>query len=216
MQRATEESKYWDSIAYHKSFSHPFSFEEFGRYVKPIDRVLDYGCGYGRSLNELDARGYINLFGVDFSENMILRGKKEFPKLNLMKNEDTHIPFEDDYFDSVILFAVLTCIPRSQVQKSLIGEIERVLKPQGILYISDLLINNDERNAVRYNKFKNKYGCYGVFELPEGVILRHHSEDWIEELTQLFQRLWYKRFEVTTMNSNKSSAFQYLGRYSKF
>ena len=77
------------------------------------------------------------------------------------------------------------------------------------------LINTDQRNIVRYNKFKDKYDSYGVFELPEGAILKHHSEKLIAQLTQTFQRLWYKKFEVTTMNGNKSNAFQYIGRCCK-
>jgi hypothetical protein len=53
-----------------------------------------------------------------------------------------------------------------------------------------------------------------VFELPEGVVVRHHRKEWIEELTQAFQQLEYEAFTVTTMNGNPSSAFQYLGRKS--
>jgi ubiquinone/menaquinone biosynthesis C-methylase UbiE len=143
---------------------------------------------------------------------MIRRGKKENPHLNLIKNDGKHIPFDDNYFDAIVLLAVLTCIAIADDELCLINEIKRVLKTGGILYISDLLINTDQRNIVRYNKFKDKYDSYGVFELPEGALLRHHSEKQIARLTQPFQRLWYIKFEATTMNGNKFNAFQYIGR----
>lgn len=206
-----EQAEYWDRVAYNKSFNHHPVFEEFGKYVNNNSKILDYGCGHGQSLNEFNKQGFTNLYGIDFSEQMIARGKKEYPHLNLIKNDGKRIPFDDNYFDAVVMFAVLTCIALPDEQLHLINEIKRVLNDGGILYISDLLINTDQRNIVRYNKFKNKYNSYGVFELPEGALLKHHSEDWIAQLTQPFQRLWYKKFEVTTMNGNKSNAFQYIG-----
>ena len=209
------QSEYWNSVAFVKTFNlHPY-FKEFGEYMKKDSRILDYGCGYGQSMNEFGRQGYTNLYGIDFSEQMIQRGKKENPHLNLVKNDGRHIPFEDNYFDAVILFAVLTCIAITDDQLQLIDEIKRVLKAGGILYISDLLINTDQRNIDRYNKFEDKYGSYGVFELPEVPLLKHHSEKWITQLTEPFQRVWYKKFVVTTMNGNKSNAFQYIGQHSK-
>ncbi len=37
--------------------------------------ILDYGCGYGRTLCELRKAEFINLYDVDFSEEMIKRAK---------------------------------------------------------------------------------------------------------------------------------------------
>jgi hypothetical protein len=51
-----------------------------------------------------------------------------------------------------------------------------------------------------------------VFELPEGVTVRHHRREWIEEIMTPFQQLEFELFTVTTMNGNSSAAFQYLGR----
>ena len=56
------------------------------------------------------------------------------------------------------------------------------------------------------------FGDYGVFRLPEGVVVRHHSERWIQSMTEAFERLDYEPFTVMTMNGNSSAAFQYLGR----
>jgi ubiquinone/menaquinone biosynthesis C-methylase UbiE len=114
----------------------------------------------------------------------------------------------------VLLFAVLTCIPNDNDQLVLLNEVKRVPRPGGLLYISDLLINDDPRNRERYERYAEKYKCYGVFELPEGVVVRHHRKEWIEKLTGPFRQLENQPFVVTTMNGNPSSAFQYLGRKS--
>jgi hypothetical protein len=87
-----------------------------------------------------------------------------------------------------------------------------VLRADGLLYISDLLINPDQRNRQRYEQYQEQFGCYGVFQLPEGVVVRHHSKEWIDEVTLPFKQLKYEPITVITMNGNSSAAFQYLGR----
>jgi hypothetical protein len=56
-----------------------------------------------------------------------------------------------------------------------------------------------------------KYGIYGVFDLPEGVTVRHHDPLWIEELTRDFARIGLDSVDVMTMNGNFAKAFQYFG-----
>src|ERR1051326_4217048 len=89
----------------------------------------------------------------------------------------------DHSFHAVLLFTVLTCIPEDDGQRALLAEIRRVLRPGGLLYISDLLINSDARNVERYQGHAEEYGMYGVFELPQGAVVRHHQEEWIKQLT---------------------------------
>ena len=202
---------YWNSVADTKQFTTPFHAEVFGRYVNSNAKILDVGCGYGRTLNELYTIGYRNLTGIDFSSGMIERGKKQFPHLNLIVKNDESIAFPDNHFDAVILFAVLTCIPSDHEQQALIAEIRRVLKPDGILYINDFLLNTDERNISRYQKYETQYETYGVFELPEGAVLRHHSKEYILKLTSHFTQKRFEPLIFTTMNGNTSNGFFYIG-----
>jgi SAM-dependent methyltransferase len=211
-QPAVSQVSYWDCVAHEKRFSHPLRLDWLGRYSSQQARILDYGCGYGRTLAELSQAGFQNLAGVDFSEAMLARARAVTPRPELVRNDGHSLPFKNDCFDGVFLFAVLTCIPVSDEQQVLLAEVERVLRPGGLLYISDVLINDDLRNRERYERDAEKYECYGVFELPEGVVVRHHRKEWIKEITASFQELEYERFNVTTMNGNASAAFQYLGR----
>jgi len=202
---------YWNSVSDTKQFTTPFQAESFGQYVTTDAKILDVGCGYGRTLNELYTMGYRNLTGIDFSSGMIARGKKQFPHLNLLVKKDETIDFPDNHFDAVILFAVLTCITSNQEQQALISEIKRVLKPGGILYINDFLLNTDERNITRYQKYETRYGTYGVFELQEGAVLRHHSKEHILKLTSDFTKEQFEPRTFTTMNGNTSNGFYYIG-----
>ena len=145
---------------------------------------------------------------------MLDRCRRERPDVRLVLNSGQGLPLQDNSVDVVILFAVLTCMPDSNDQRNLMLEVRRVLRPEGLIYLSDLLINDDPRNRERYDRYADGYGCYGVFELPEGVVVRHHERQWISELTSSFEPLEFERFTVTTMNGNQSSAFQYLGRKS--
>jgi SAM-dependent methyltransferase len=212
MQPAFSQISYWNRVANEKRFSHPLRLDWLARYLSTDSRILDYGCGYGRTLAHLSEAGFHNLVGVDFSKAMLARAHGARPASALVRNDGLSLPFKNDCFDAVLLFAVLTCIPDSNEQRILMAEAERVLQPGGLLYVSDVLVNDDQRNQERYERDFEKYKCYGVFELPEGVVVRHHQKEWIEELLSPFQQLEYECFTVTTMNGNKSAAFQYLGR----
>lgn len=206
------QEEYWNSVSEKKEFTSPLQLENFVKYIKKDSRILDVGCGYGRTLDELYRNGYRNLVGIDFSSGMIARGKRQFPYLDLRIKENDKIALPDASVDAVILFAVLTCIRTNEEQEQLVSEIKRVLKPQGILYVNDFLLNTDERNLSRYEQFKDIYGVYGVFELPEGAVCRHHDEAWIRQLLKDFSELEYSYVTRTTMNGHKSNGFYFLGQ----
>ena len=209
------QDEYWNSVSEKKEFTTPFQSEAFSKFVSKDQVILDVGCGYGRTLNELYQNGYNKLIGIDFSSGMIERGKQQFPYLDLRVKQDESIALPDKSVDAVILFAVLTCIRKNEDQIQLLREIKRVLKPHGILYVNDFLLNTDERNLSRYEQFEEIYGTYGVFELPEGAVCRHHDERWIKQLLGDFSELEYQHLTFTTMNGHKSNGFYFIGAVSK-
>ena len=208
----THNKEYWDKAAKEKEFPTPFQIEEFEKYVSKEMKTLDVGCGYGRTLNELYDHGFKDLTGIDYSQAMINRGLKSNHNLNLIKTDGKSIPFQDNEFDAVIIISVLTSNITDGEQENLISEILRVLKEGGILYFADFLINGDERNLQRYQKYEDKYGAYGVFELPEGAVLRHHTEEHILNLTKGFEELSFRKTVYDTMNGHKSNGFYYIGK----
>ncbi len=206
-----EQREYWDSVSSVKEFTTPFDEEAFASHVKKEDVILDVGCGYGRVLAVLEGMGYTDLHGTDFSIGMIERGIRLHPQFDLRLMEHGTIPYKDETADVVILFAVLTCIASDEEQRDLIQEIHRVLKPGGILYINDFLLNDDARNLARYEK--GMAGMpYGVFELPEGAVVRHHTRDHFEKLLPEFSPVYERENVFTTMNGNQSRGIALIVR----
>ena len=112
----------------------------------------------------------------------------------------------------MLLFAVLTCIPTDDGQRGVISEVSRVLRPGGLLNISDLWIQIDLRNLDRYARGHEKYGTHGVFELPEGVVLRHQEPRSFEALTAGYETVALDHMVHETMNGHQATGFQWFGR----
>jgi len=174
--------------------------------------MLDVGCGYGRTLNEFYKLGFRNLTGIDYAIKMIERGVNLFPQIDFKLMSDNTLPFSDNSFDLVTLFAVLTCIIDNRDQDKIIQEIIRFLMPNGAVYISDYLLNDDKRNIDRYELCKNKYQNYGTFELEDKGVVRHHDKKRIEEIISKFDSIKYNETVYTTMNNNKSNGFYFIGK----
>ncbi len=206
-----EQKEYWDSVSSFKEFTTPFDEEAFRAYTDKDDVILDVGCAYGRILAVLEDMGYTDLHGADFSIGMIERGIRLHPELDLRLMEHGTIPYGGETADVVILFAVLTCIASDEEQRDLVREIHRVLKPGGILYINDFLLNDDARNLARYEKGVEGMP-YGVFELPEGAIVRHHTPEHFRRLLQEFAPVYERENVFTTMNGNKSRGIALIVR----
>jgi SAM-dependent methyltransferase len=207
-----DQKTYWNNAAPVKEFTTPFQMDIFRNYVSTNAHILDIGCGYGRTLNELYNNGYKNSAGIDFSEKMIERGKTMYPHLCFETMTNGTIAYPENTFDAVILLAVLTCIADDEEQTALLRNIKKLLKPDGILYINDFLLNTDERNIKRYREYEAKYKKYGVFELPEGALVRHHSTAWVKKSLELFRELEFGETEYITMNGNTSNGYYYVGK----
>ncbi len=210
----TQSGKYWEEEGATKTFTHPVNLEWLAGNLEPDCRILDYGCGYGRVMALLFERGYRQLLGVDASEAMIEKARHFQPHLSFMKIDPQSVPFPDATFDAAMLFAVLTCIPRDDDQQALVKELHRALRPGGLLYISDYWIQTDDRNRGRYALYDGQYSTYGIFDVAEGVAVRHHCPEWIESLLAQWEQIALTDIKVTTMNGHEAAGFQWLGRKS--
>jgi SAM-dependent methyltransferase len=202
---------YWDGVAFEKAFTHPLDIALFQRYVPKGGRILDVGCGYGRTCAELSRAGFARVIGIDPSPRMIERGRRQHPELDLRVLEEGPLPFRSGGFDAALLLAVLTCIPTDGGQQRLMAEIFRVMKPGGHLLVSDYPLQTDSRNRDRYERFHRKYGTFGVFEIEDGAVVRHHDLSWIAELLSPFQAIARETVSARTMNGNDATIFQFFG-----
>src|SRR5215467_7253399 len=117
---------YWNGIGPTKTFAHLLNTEKLSRWVRPDSRILDYGCGYGRALGILRSKGYWNLVGMDPAPAMIDRACADHPQIAFSVLDDfrsTGLPAGS--IDAVLMFAVLTSVPRNEDQIAIVGEITR-------------------------------------------------------------------------------------------
>jgi len=98
--------------------------------------------------------GYKDVVGADFSREMLKRCTEVIPDatLRVVQTDGRMLPFRNDSFDLVLLFTMLTCVPRDDDQRLLLAEVRRVLRLGGLVYISDLLLNSDARNIERHRR----------------------------------------------------------------
>lgn len=204
---------YWNRIGPTKPFSHPVNLDRLRQLLAPDSRILDFGCGYGRALGLLQTQGFSNLIGFDPAPTMVAAARRQFPTITFQELEDSpRLPLPNTSVDAVLLFSVLTCVPTDDGQREMIRELSRVLLVGGLLYISDLWLQGDPRNVQRYIHDFAKHGVYGVFDLPEGVTVRHHDRRWIETLTEHYELVALDEIEVITMNGHSALGFQWFGR----
>ncbi len=113
--------------------------------VKDIDRVfqtvrhfpskiLDVGSGNGAIINHYRERGY-DVIGLEVSESSVSTASARFPQTKFLHYDGLHFPFEDSSYDTVLLNDVLEHISYEDIEQVL-TEIKRVLKPNGVVYIS--------------------------------------------------------------------------------
>ncbi|MER7179735.1 class I SAM-dependent methyltransferase [Streptomyces hyaluromycini] len=212
MSDPDSQTVYWDAVATTKTFTHPLHMP----WLDGVDRhaaLLDYGCGYGRTMHALEQQGFTDLSGVDTSPGMISRARTLHPTMRFAVLDAPPVPaLPDAGIDVVLLFAVLTCVPGDDAQRRLVGELSRVLRPGGMLYLSDLLLQDDARNRDRYARFAERHGTYGVFETGDGAVCRHHPSDWFASLLADFEIAGTRRITVATMNGHESQGIQILAR----
>jgi ubiquinone/menaquinone biosynthesis C-methylase UbiE len=207
-----EAKQFWNKVGSTKEFADPFDFERFLPGLNPASIIVEYGCGYGRILNQLHLKGFSHCIGFDFASNMIQRGKNAFHFLDLrLLDEPLKIPLPDQSVDGLILSTVLTCIPDPAELQSLVSEVFRVLKPGGRLYVADFLLTTNAKYGPLYERDKTQFQCYGTFLTTEGGVVRHFEKAFMLSLLQPFQMEWYEERDFVTMNLNPIRTFHFTG-----
>ena len=104
--------------------------------IEKGQNILDVGTGTGVLIPYLlEVERKINIFAIDFAEKMIEKFReKGFPSnvrsfvMDIRKNT-----FEDNFFDRII---VNSCYPHFEEKPSVLREIYRLLKKDGLVIIS--------------------------------------------------------------------------------
>lgn len=125
----------------------------FSKYIKKTDKILDIGCGAGRTTINLYKNGYKNIVGLDIANNLLAFATNYCKTHNLdilfVNQSATDINFEDEKFDAVVFsYNGLMCIPCEKNRKKALSEIHRILKTNGVF-----IFTAHDRDNPRFLKF---------------------------------------------------------------
>ena len=138
--------------------------------------VADLGCGGGRDIGQFTRRGFTTT-GMDYSFGMLRQAAQRAPA-PYTQGDLRQLPFADAAFDAAWVNASLLHIPQAQAPGVLV-EVNRVLKPAGVLYLS--LKEGDgevweQREGMRFFSF---FRLEEVHTLLDGAGFTL-MEEWLE------------------------------------
>ncbi|MBR9691485.1 class I SAM-dependent methyltransferase [Candidatus Woesearchaeota archaeon] len=180
--------------------------EKVLEYLKPNSVVLDLGCGYGRLSGFFASKG-CRVYGIDINENAIEEAKKnpELKDIEFSVQDATNTNFENNFFDVVVSQAVFACMDLP-ARKKLISECYRILKPSGILCVSEFGQIDENAKYEEHAKATGEYGTVIVKNPDETERFRTHNfakselEKLIEEAG--LKVLSYENPDFTTISGN--------------
>ncbi|MFH1824099.1 MAG: class I SAM-dependent methyltransferase, partial [Candidatus Firestonebacteria bacterium] len=118
-----------------------------------IRKILDLGCGSGRHIIYFAKRGF-DVYGIDIAEEGISITKSWLKKENFkadlkIGNIYDKLPYPDDFFDAVVSIYTIHHSRIENIRKA-IQEVERVLKPEGLIFIIS------RKRKLRKQRLKSK------------------------------------------------------------
>jgi len=135
-------------------------------------RILDLGCGNGNLTAYIKNKG-LNVIGVDVSQELLNIAKKKC-KAEFIKADMTKLPFNNDYFDNILVIASFHHLEDNESRIKALNEIKRVLKPSG-----HVLMSVWDKHAGQGDKVKNWGGeparFYYFFDKDELIKLVESS-----------------------------------------
>jgi SAM-dependent methyltransferase len=168
--------------------------------VEPGELLLDIGSGYGRLLDYLKTKGFKHIFGLE-SNFRFLAKSRHF----IVCGKGEQAPFKEKSFGVIFSIGLLSYILEDSKRTQLLKEIHRILKPQGLLFLSCFLISGDEYHQKKYREDQTKFGTNGTFESDSGGIFRHSKENELRELVDNFHIVSWKPRPFKTMNGRPAS-----------
>ncbi len=136
--------KQWDKIFKKEGKVFLTPREEMPELVKlfnkrGVKKVLDLGCGSGRHVVYLAKNGF-DVYGLDVAPVGLKMTKDWLKQENLKANLKLgsffkKLPYKDNFFDAIIAVQAISHGKIEDIRK-VIKEIERILKPNGLIFIA--------------------------------------------------------------------------------
>lgn len=166
----------------------------YNSYVekRPVQTVLDLGCGSGRYTIFLAEQG-LKVSAIDIAQSAVDMTKDwlKFRGLtgDVRQASIEELPFPDASFDALVSFGVLDHV-LAPVAKKGIQEIRRVVKPGGLIHLN-------LRSTKAYHYGEGEQVEPGTFLIPDGPEKGLAQHFWNEEeIEQAFAGLKVLNWEL--------------------
>lgn len=135
-----------------------------GKHILPGQKILEVGCGNGFTAVEFARRFEVDVYGIDFSEEMIkaarklagggpLKGRVRFDVADVR-----NLPSADSNYDLIYTERVLINLPDWATQARAIQDITSRLKPGGRY----LMCENSQDGLDRINELREACGVTAI------------------------------------------------------
>ena len=139
---------------------------------EPPFRILDFGCGPGRDLVALRARGHLPV-GLEGSPKLAAMAR-EHSDCEVWQQDFVALDLPPGRFDGIFANASLFHVPSSELPRVL-GELRAALKPDGVLFASNPHGDNDEGwNGGRYAVYHDLPGWRGFVTSAGFTEIEHY------------------------------------------
>jgi len=162
-------------------------------------RILDVGCGYGRTALPLLKKGY-DIYGIDLSKKYITELKRGLSSASLKSKfkvaDMCDLPFGDAAFDVVLcLWSVIDELLFRKDQVRAVKEMRRVLKKGGFAFIEGHLFFEPTQEQIRNGDMRGHQKRIMRDDLG-GVDYYHYNHDE-ESLRKILVRAGIRNFSIS-------------------
>lgn len=167
-----------------------------------VPKVLDFGCGDG-IFGSITFKEKID-YGLDLNFRELLSAKEKESYNNLINASGYSLPFQNQFFNTIISNSVIEHIPDLSC---VLREINRVLSPKGTFFLTIPTSKFDESpilyrilNLFRFTKLKK------IFKLQYNNFWKHYHYYSVQEWHEIFEKAGFSKIIFQTYESENMAA----------
>lgn len=154
LNREIQNKKYFANRNIDVEYMADYNIPPYLRKILPElkeSAILDIGCGFGHVLKGLRDLGYVNLAGVDISDEAVAHDEKIGLDVQKISSLDGFFETNTKKYDLVIMTHVIEHIPKEKIIETL-KKIKSLLTENGALYLTT---PNAQANTGSYWMFED-------------------------------------------------------------
>ena len=168
--------------------------DEIFAKLKTEDKILDIGCGFGKTCFDLYKKGYRSVTGIDINQTGIqlaqnYAAQNAIDELSFYTENAAILSFKNDSYTFAIMQAFLTTVAKKSERQLIFSEASRVLAPGAYLYIAEFAQSwHLPQYAKRYQSAISQGYEKGSFPVKNSktgeleYVARHYTEEELKTL----------------------------------